>query len=307
MVYEIVPVFHHERWFERDEDDVLNYMDGDVLARPIVGDIEFGIHILKEDKEIKEMCDNKMANMETYELYIYENNPELLEAVINVGRDTDSSNDDSYKSVEDEPYKPPLSGFESDNSSSSSEILTPRKKRLTTKKKDLASKKMNITANKRNVTPKKKNVTSKKKNVKTKEAVDIMDENVGSTTTASPNDDIGGPNVSNRGPENISGDKPNSEPILEEVDSDVDKSYVYESENFNSLISSDDEERPRYPKYDDETDFGDGEFKVEQLFDTMAQFKLALKDIFISEGKELQYLKNEPLKVRTKCAEDGCP
>ncbi|RYQ92324.1 hypothetical protein Ahy_B09g098527 [Arachis hypogaea] len=101
---------------------------------PISGDIEFGFHTLKGDKEINDMCDNKIANMETDELYIYcdnvVNNLELLEAAINVGRDTDSYSNDGYESAADEAYKPPLPGFESDNNSSNSAISKLRKRNL---------------------------------------------------------------------------------------------------------------------------------------------------------------------------------
>ncbi|XP_072084384.1 uncharacterized protein [Arachis hypogaea] len=36
-------------------------------------------------------------------------------------------------------------------------------------------------------------------------------------------------------------------------------------------------------------------------------FKQAFKDYFVFEGKELMYLKNEPKKIRARCAEEGCP
>ncbi|RYR01306.1 hypothetical protein Ahy_B06g080172 [Arachis hypogaea] len=39
----------------------------------------------------------------------------------------------------------------------------------------------------------------------------------------------------------------------------------------------------------------------------MEQFKQALKDYFVFEDNELQYLKNEPKRLRAKCAEEDCP
>ncbi|XP_057745904.1 uncharacterized protein LOC130965081 [Arachis stenosperma] len=39
----------------------------------------------------------------------------------------------------------------------------------------------------------------------------------------------------------------------------------------------------------------------------MAMFKQALKDYFVYEEKELMYLKNEPKRIRARCAEEGCP
>ncbi|XP_025703540.1 uncharacterized protein [Arachis hypogaea] len=100
----------------------------------------------------------------------------------------------------------------------------------------------------------------------------------------------------------------NDEPIVEEVDSDIDKSYQYESEAFNSPILSDEEDRrPKFHEFDDDTDNGEVNFEVGEIFDTMTQFKQALNDMFVFEGKKLEYIKNEKYRVRANCVEEGCP
>ncbi|XP_072066824.1 uncharacterized protein [Arachis hypogaea] len=108
-------------------------------------------------------------------------------------------------------------------------------------------------------------------------------------------------------PNEVSRTGANDEPIVQEVDSDIDKPYQYELEAFKSRISSDDEVRkPKFHEFDDDTSYGEVDFEVGEIFDTMAQFKKSLKDMFVFEGKELEYIKNEKHKVRAKCAEKGC-
>ncbi|XP_016164212.1 uncharacterized protein LOC107606692 [Arachis ipaensis] len=94
-------------------------------------------------------------------------------------------------------------------------------------------------------------------------------------------------------------DKPNSDPVAEELDSDLDKAY--QSETFNSPISSSDEEhKARYPDFNEDAEYGEVQFQVGQHFETMAIFKQALEDYFVYEGKELMYLKNEPKRIRAR-------
>ena len=140
MSYEIVPVFHHGGWFERDEDGALFYRDGSVETFPPLDidyvnfkdleemfkglgytsykqmywydgsslDLESGLHVLKGDKEINEMCDKKMENVESDLLVIYfehdVSQPVYGPDVVEVDS---SSSDDLYETTEDEPYKPP--------------------------------------------------------------------------------------------------------------------------------------------------------------------------------------------------------
>ncbi|XP_057747984.1 uncharacterized protein LOC130967183 [Arachis stenosperma] len=95
-------------------------------------------------------------------------------------------------------------------------------------------------------------------------------------------------------------------PTIEELDSDYDKPYDYESEAFNSPVSSEDEGRTAYDALNEETEYGEVEFEVGQTFTTMEAFKSALKDYFVYEGKDVMYLKNEKQRVRAACASENC-
>ncbi|RYQ97179.1 hypothetical protein Ahy_B08g093194 [Arachis hypogaea] len=94
----------------------------------------------------------------------------------------------------------------------------------------------------------------------------------------------------NESPNVVHGAGDNDEPIVEELDSDIDKPY----------------QKPKFHEFDDDTGYGEVNFEVGEMFDTMAQFKQAFKDMFVFEGKELEYIKNEKHRVRAKCAEEGC-
>ncbi|MED6211118.1 hypothetical protein PIB30_070482 [Stylosanthes scabra] len=65
--------------------------------------------------------------------------------------------------------------------------------------------------------------------------------------------------------------------MMTRCDSDYDKSYQYESGAFDSPISSEDEGRTVYDAFNEETKYGEVEFKVGQLFESKAQFMKALK------------------------------
>ncbi|RYR38304.1 hypothetical protein Ahy_A09g043303 [Arachis hypogaea] len=69
-------------------------------------------------------------------------------------------------------------------------------------------------------------------------------------------------------------------------------------EAFNSPISSEEDENP---DFNEKAEYGEVEFQIGQQFTTLEQFKQALKDYFVFEDKELQYLKNEPKRLRAKC------
>ncbi|XP_057740546.1 uncharacterized protein LOC130957719 [Arachis stenosperma] len=95
--------------------------------------------------------------------------------------------------------------------------------------------------------------------------------------------------------------------VGEELDSDYEKPYEYESEAFNSPVSDDDKNRTAFDAFNEETEYGEVEFKVGQTFITMKTFKNALKDYFVYEGKDVMYLKNEKKRVRAACAGENCP
>ncbi|XP_020969224.1 uncharacterized protein LOC107621161 isoform X1 [Arachis ipaensis] len=102
-------------------------------------------------------------------------------------------------------------------------------------------------------------------------------------------------------------DKFVSVPTNIEMDSDYEKPYEYESEAFNRPISSEDEGKTTYDPFDEDTKYGEVEFKVGQLFPTIELFKKELKDYFVYEGKDVLYIKNEKHRLRVACAADKCP
>ncbi|RYR11595.1 hypothetical protein Ahy_B04g069101 [Arachis hypogaea] len=130
-----------------------------------------------------------------------------------------------------------------------------------------------------------------------------------------PRPELGGPRSSKEhGP--TGGDATNAvdgaedhvpDPTTTELDSEYEKPYEYESEVFNSPVSSGDEGKTAYDTFDEDTKYGEVQFKVGQLFPTMESFKKALKDYFVHEGKDVLYIKNEYLRVKAACAGEECP
>ncbi|MED6148579.1 hypothetical protein PIB30_054385 [Stylosanthes scabra] len=127
--------------------DMINYSDmkklfGEVNTEPFKAmywydptspDLEAGIHTIYGEKEIIEMCENKRQNQGTNEVYLFSDHPIIVDVEDaddidgvehNIGQgidgdfsDAEISDDDSYdshESAEDEPYKPPPPGYESD-------------------------------------------------------------------------------------------------------------------------------------------------------------------------------------------------
>ncbi|KAL4392187.1 hypothetical protein AHAS_Ahas03G0320000 [Arachis hypogaea] len=98
------------------------------------------------------------------------------------------------------------------------------------------------------------------------------------------------------------------EPIIEEVDFEEEKEYVYESEAFVSPVPSYDEggNKHQWPEHKIGYGYGEVYFELGMEFDIMAQFKECLKDYFVYEGKECRYIRNEPKRIRATCAESIC-
>ncbi|XP_016164339.1 uncharacterized protein LOC107606838 [Arachis ipaensis] len=178
--------------------------------------------------------------------------------------------------------------------------MTPKKKRATPKKKTVTPVKEKVNDDD-GLSPKTKKKKNKRYVGRTRRHILDRDEGLNGPRQGQQAGEDESPNV-------VHGAGDNDEPIVEELDSDIDKPYQYESEAFNSPISSDDEGRkPKFHEFDDDTGYGEVDFEIGEMFDTIAQFKQALKDMFVFEGKELEYLKNEKYRVRAKCAEEGCP
>ncbi|MED6177481.1 hypothetical protein PIB30_098518, partial [Stylosanthes scabra] len=53
-------------------------------------------------------------------------------------------------------------------------------------------------------------------------------------------------------------------------DSDYERPYEYESEAFNNPVSSEDEGRTAYDAFNEDTEYGEVEFKVGQVFESKA-------------------------------------
>ncbi|XP_016168029.1 uncharacterized protein LOC107610493 [Arachis ipaensis] len=98
-----------------------------------------------------------------------------------------------------------------------------------------------------------------------------------------------------------------SVPTNVEMDSDYEKPYEYESEAFNSPISSEDEGKTAFDPFDEDSEYGEVEFKVGQLFPTIELFKKALKNYFVYERKDVLYIKNEKHRLKAACAAEGYP
>ncbi|RYR51794.1 hypothetical protein Ahy_A06g026767 [Arachis hypogaea] len=97
-----------------------------------------------------------------------------------------------------------------------------------------------------------------------------------------------------------------SDIVGEELDLDYDKPYEYESEAFNSLVFDDDENKTTFDAFNEETEYGEVEFKVGQTFITIESFKNALNDYFVYKGKDVMYLKNEKKRVKTLVNKHNC-
>ncbi|XP_015952487.1 pollen-specific leucine-rich repeat extensin-like protein 1 [Arachis duranensis] len=112
---------------------------------PTSADVESGLHILTGDAGINAMHENKMKNAQTNEFYLYFDHPvdehEIVEDGGNKSKGKSpmleevqsSSSDDGYESMEDEPYKPPPPGFESESDDSAADRVGKRKRVSKTK------------------------------------------------------------------------------------------------------------------------------------------------------------------------------
>ncbi|MED6133117.1 hypothetical protein PIB30_025595 [Stylosanthes scabra] len=241
---------------------------------------------------------------------------------VNLDSDADSessSSHDSYESTEDEEYKPPPDGYDlsgdSDGGKSKKVKKRGRTKKITTPKKKASPKK-----NGKNTPTRKRSrrlggdefcakddlddvVGGKAKDAKDAKAAegDECGQKVKKKWTrkyAGKRKEKSMPNFGPKFGSSGSGSQPTSdaggcngpkgaarvvEPIVEEVDSEEDKEYVYESEAFVSPISSDEEGHNSHKWTQHDTGYGYGEvyFELGMEFDTMEKFRNALKDYFV--------------------------
>nr|XP_025662559.1 uncharacterized protein LOC112758174 [Arachis hypogaea] len=96
--------------------------------------------------------------------------------------------------------------------------------------------------------------------------------------------------------------------VSEEVSDDDDPIYEYASEELHTPVSSEDEgEKHEFPVFNEEYGFGEGRFEIGTKFATIDGFKEVVKDMFISEGRKLLWIKNDKERVRVGCRGEECP
>ncbi|XP_020974942.1 uncharacterized protein LOC110270301 [Arachis ipaensis] len=96
--------------------------------------------------------------------------------------------------------------------------------------------------------------------------------------------------------------------VSEKVSDDDDPIYEYELEDLHTPVSSEDEgEKHEFPVFDEKYGFGEGRFEIGTKFVTIDGFKKVVKDMFISEGRELLWIKNDKERVRVGCRGEDCP
>ncbi|MED6201054.1 hypothetical protein PIB30_091282 [Stylosanthes scabra] len=249
----------------------------------------------------------------------------------------DLPSNDSYESVEDEAYKPPPAGYEEDDSDFDPDMLKKKKKK---KKKKSLRKKSPKKCSKKALSPRhKKGVNearpskggrpqlspnaAKKRQAKKytgarrrhvlRDGNNGVDHGFGQNSRPGP--DLGkglGGHSNGRTArdgeraatnENVNGPSVDTNTI--EEDSDYEWPYVYESKAFNSPVSSEDEGRTTYDAFNEETEYGEVEFKVGQLFECKAQFMKALSDYFVyEENSKLKCFQVKTLYNGHSCGRD---
>ncbi|RYQ97308.1 hypothetical protein Ahy_B08g093343 [Arachis hypogaea] len=96
--------------------------------------------------------------------------------------------------------------------------------------------------------------------------------------------------------------------VSEDVSDDDDPIYEYTSEELHTPVSSEDkEEKHEFLVFNKEYGFGEGRFKIGTKFATIDGFKEVVKDMFISEGRKLLWIKNDKERVRVDCRGEECP
>ncbi|XP_057451399.1 uncharacterized protein LOC130743252 [Lotus japonicus] len=84
----------------------------------------------------------------------------------------------------------------------------------------------------------------------------------------------------------------------------------YESEDLESVPTDSEVEdvpRRRFPKFVKEKMGQDFKFSLGMDFSSLLQFKDALHDHFVTNGREFEYMKNDSIRCRVKCRSKGCP
>ncbi|MED6193953.1 hypothetical protein PIB30_023969 [Stylosanthes scabra] len=125
MSYYVVPVLHNGGKLGRVGDGTLHYMGGTVkwcepmdvnlINHKDMEKLGKGVGCLQfKESGFNDMCDFTLNNNLT-ELHIYFEHPVDKPIITKVSTESSSSSD-SYESADDEVYKPPPPGYESDDS-----------------------------------------------------------------------------------------------------------------------------------------------------------------------------------------------
>ncbi|MED6113317.1 hypothetical protein PIB30_069664 [Stylosanthes scabra] len=249
--------------------------------------LEFGLREIKKESDINELRKSLLENdYVDFQIYVEHpvSNPIIAEGDETVYLDSDadskSSSHDSYESIEDEAYKPPPDGYELSSDSDDGESKKV-KKRGRTKKILTPTKKASPKKNEKN-TPIGR--SSRRLGGDDKDTGDgFVDETGGKKNDVEAIETLEEGNGCN-GPK---GAARVVEPIVEEVDSEEDKEYAYESEAFVSPFSIDEDgyNRHKWTQHDTSYGYGKAYFELGMEFDRMVEFRDALKDYFVFEGK----------------------
>ncbi|MED6111896.1 hypothetical protein PIB30_056524 [Stylosanthes scabra] len=112
----VVPVFQYGGSFVKDNKEELVYINGSIKKFDPMDINMINYFDMKKlfEEEIMEMCENKRQNQGTNEVYLFSDQPIIVDDDFSDAEISDDDSYDSYESVEDEPYKPPPPGYESD-------------------------------------------------------------------------------------------------------------------------------------------------------------------------------------------------
>ncbi|MED6144275.1 hypothetical protein PIB30_014135 [Stylosanthes scabra] len=277
-----VPVFHHGGRFE-EVDGVLCYLDGSVKRWQAMDidlvcffdlkdflnelgykkykkllwhdtrdpDLNTSLHHIKGDAEINELRGVVVRNMGPKEFHIY------VEHVVDTPVVVEDSNDDSESELEKVKKKKVL------------RVKSPKKK-CPTKKRDYGLPK----SGKAQLSPKtaKRKQSKKYTGARRKHVLrngncavdDGPDQNSGPEPELGLSSKASNPRADHdRAATSEGGYGPSVDLDAYEQDSDYERPYEYESEAFNSPVSSEDEGGTAYDAFNEDTEYGEVEFKVE--------------------------------------------
>ncbi|KAI8555876.1 hypothetical protein RHMOL_Rhmol05G0207600 [Rhododendron molle] len=107
--------------------------------------------------------------------------------------------------------------------------------------------------------------------------------------------------------DNSKGKEPN---LNDDLDDDDDgKDYGDDSsDDLHSACSNSDDDRKKdkFQEYRRETDLGKVQFTVGMKFPSAKEFREAVREYSIKEGKDIKFVKNETTRVKAKCATEEC-